>query len=325
MPETTGTTPAAQAGPPPVPTMAELMTEVQAEATARGAAKPSAAPASDAAPAVDGSTPAATPEKPAEVAKEGDDVSLARLAKEQRRIDKQKAALESDRKALSGAAEDGQKWREARALAATSKLDAVKAVFGEEALEEVYWALNDHVLKNHKEPTTDDVVDRKVEEKLTARMKAAEDAAKAKADDAEKKAREEQEATAARAAEGLAVTIRDVNALLQKDVAKYPALMAAVNAYGKRGKQAVSRGDIEAFMKGHHGAKGALPTEAEILDHFEAELRATFDEIRPASDSVPGTRTVTSSWRADSPVKEAKDLTLAEITEQAKREAGILK
>lgn len=313
MPDAPAPAPAAPPGPPPVLTTAELIQEVAKEAAAAPPAPDGAAPPGDA-PA-DGKPPEAKP----------DDVALVHLAREQRRIDGQKRQLAERERALTGAAEDGQHWRATKALAAgKDRLQAARALFGSD-LTELYWELNEDVLKNSAPPSQDEVIDRRVEAKLEARRKAEDDAREAAATKTRGEEQQAREAKATQVQQGLEVVVNGLNATLQKEPGRYPALMAAVTAYGKRGKEAVSRGDIESFVKDYVATKSLFPSDEDILGHFDAELRATFDEIRPAGEQTAPGRTVTSSWRADSPVKPDREKSLAEITLEAKREAGILR
>lgn len=298
--------PVKPSGPPPALTPQEALAEVRKSA-APAAGAPGTAPAGSGTPsaAPSGGTPAASdPAKPAG----GDDVALAKLAKEQRRIDSQRSQLENDRKALHGAAEDGARWRTLRETAGKSKVEAIKAVFGEDAVEDVYWELNDHVLKTHKEPTAEEKAARaaRAETSRVLEEKAA----------AEKKAREDKEsATTAEVQRVQSEFVSSVSKYHAANYDKYPALKALLERF----PTAVSERDILTFARTHHEANGKLPGDEEILQHFEVKAKA--EGATTQAPSTAATPTVTREWRGDSPVHQDKELTLAEITEQAKREA----
>lgn len=304
----TPTAPAAappQRGPAPIPSTAEILAQLSAASTAPNLSFP----ANPTAGAASAETAPSSPPNASELSpKNADDVSLARIAQEQRRIDGQKKALAEERKRLTGAAADGEAYRALKTSLGVKgeRGKAIIALLGEDAFKDAYFELTDEVLAREATETPDTRVERAVAKKLEEARKA----------DADAKARSDADAAAAndtQVNQAQSEFITGIAQTYQKSVDKYPALSLFP----------VSGEDILAYTRDQYKTKGAIPSDGDILGHFESATQEKLEKLRPAA-ATAGIRTVTNGMRNDVTGRPAKEMTLAEITAEAKRAAGIV-
>lgn len=295
----TAATPPPQRGPAPLPSTAELLSQASAP-------KPVTAPGSTSGTS-DGSAAAAPAGQPQDDSgKPADDVSLARIAREQRRLDAEKRALKDEKVKLTGAAADADAYRKLQTLKGTSKLAAIRELLGgDKEVDAAYWELNGDIL-NRAKPVSD-------EDKLAARVKAELAKAKLAEDDARKATDTEADAARVQAVEAA------TEAYVDRAIAAY---VASPDKYPGLTHFPVDAETLMAFAEDHHAAKGQLPTADEVLAHFEADRQERLEKLRPAAKSA-GTTTVTGKWGNDAPLKPVREQSLKEIHEEALREANI--
>lgn len=303
--------PAAPATPAPTPAnmaaplgkASDLLKEVAA-----GAAPGTTPPAG----AVEGEKPAETP-APAEP----DETSrLARIAKEQRRLEKKQQAWKQEQKDIVEAAQSWKKLQEAKT--GKGRMAALELLFDAGEIEAgLYEELTERIYRKGDGATTmtKAEADQLVEAKLAAARKADDDA----------RTKKDQDAVQTKEAEAQATTagyLEYVNATFQADTKKYPILAAVLEDL----PEAISGKDIQAYAEAHFKEHGQAPTGDEVLAHFEVKLSKKFTpaKIEDPADTAPVPKTVTSSWGSDpTPRDPNRKMSLAEITAQAKREAGI--
>lgn len=331
MPEQTPASPppSTPAAPRPLGKASDLMRELAADPKA-GTPPPPPGRAPGAASGAGGSSgapgaAAAGSEGGASGSSDGSDPEvadrLARIAREQRRLEKSKQSWKAEQEAwraeqatkLASAA-SWERLQEARTT--KGRMAALDAIFDAGEIEaDLYQELTERVYGKGDGATglTRADADKLVEAKLAAARKADEDAAKKAADDAE-------QARATKATESETGYLAYVN--VGYDPAKYPVLASILAEL----PDAVSGRDILAYAKSYHAEHGEAPSAEDVLGHFEEKLKKKF---QPAAIEEPqaGARvppTVTRDWNADSRPKDpGKKMSLADSLAEAKRQAGI--
>lgn len=250
---------------------------------------------------------------------------LARIAKEQGKLDRDRKAWKDEQKATLDKA---ARWDALEAAKAKGRIEAMRQVFTpEEIAGELYQELTDHIYSGEGSGTqtiTKADVAKIVKDAIEADRKQRTDA-----DTAAKTQRQTEAETG---------YVRLVVEELDANIAKYPAIQERWGAEDMTPEEgAAARARIVAEAARYHQQHGRAPDAETLLGILEAKFKGKVAAPAPAPTqpaattppkpaAAPASKTVTSSWTSDSsppPAKPpAKRLSAEEALEEALREAG---
>lgn len=233
---------------------------------------------------------------------EGDSKLALRLA----RIAKEKEAVRARDAKLKEREGDLAKFDAFKAARTAGKrIDALKALFDEgEITTDLFNELTDHVLASEpaKPQTEDDKIKAKVDEALTAKEKAAEEAAQNR----RKEIQETYTGAVAKVFEG--------------EAKRWPLIAS----------RGVEAGDIHSYVEAEFKRSGQVPSPEAVLDHFQRSYEADLEaagytrKVEAAQGGQrPTSETVNPQWTRDRGAPEAtvdeSKMSLRESREAIKR------
>ena len=241
---------------------------------------------------------------------EGDPDLALRLARIATAEDRARVAT-AEAKKVEAELREYRAWKETKAR---DPLAVVVQNLTPEQQTELYWKLNDHVLKSDP--------DRPKDPAELARQAAREEWERLD------KERQERERGSKETQFEQARTwyVGEVAKTFDASPAKWPAIAA----------RGVAAGDIHAFAEAEFKRTGTAPDAATVLDHFQREYEAQFEaqgytrrkvEAQPGGEKPrSGTTTVTQEWSAGAGAPSSKpdsEKSLRELREEIKRKHNL--
>lgn len=239
---------------------------------------------------------------------------LARIAREQRRLEKSKEEWKTAQKADLEAAASWRNLQEART--SKGRMAALDALFDAGEIEgDLYTELTERIYKKGEgAQLTPADVDKRVEEKLAAARKTEEETrAKAETD--------AKAVTAARQQESEGKYLDYVNGTFEAAKDKFPTLSAVLEDLPEAvtGSQILAhvRSTMDAYVKEHGSPDGyQAPTAEDVLGHFEAKLAKRF---RPQDEERPTPAGARVLPRGDAQVRPDRSKSVKESWEEIKK------